>query len=62
MRLIAKTLGALALSILVIAATIIIVALALWVAVPVAFPAPDFGFTNAVGLAGLLYLAKAVFA
>lgn len=61
MKIMAKTLGALALQILLMAIVIMVVALVLWLLVPAAFPALGFGFTNAVNLSGLLFVAKAIF-
>ena len=60
MKLIAKTLGALALQILLMALLLVIVGTALWLLVPVALPV-SITWTNGLGLASLLYLAKAVF-
>ena len=62
MKIILATLGGFALQLLLMAVTIIVVALALWLLVPAAFPALGFGFLNAIGLAGVLYIVKAVFA
>jgi hypothetical protein len=61
MNLIAKTLGALALNLLALIAWVIILALCLWLLVPQAFPALNFGLSNAFPLAGLLLIAKALF-
>lgn len=61
MKLIAKTLGALALQFLLAALLILVVAVCLWVIVPVAFPALGFTFTNSIGLSALLFLARGVF-
>lgn len=58
MSIIAKTLGALALNFLLLALWMIVMALMLWFLVPLAFPALPFGPTNAVGLAGLLFVLK----
>ena len=60
MNLIAKTFGALALSILALAAVVVIVALALWLLVPAALPV-SITFGQALALSGLLYVVKAVF-
>jgi hypothetical protein len=60
-NLIAKTLGALALNFLLLALWIMVTGLCLWWLVPMAFPALGFGFTNGVGLAGLLFLVKGLY-
>jgi uncharacterized membrane protein (DUF485 family) len=61
MNLIGKTLGALALSIVMVAAMLLLVGLAIWLLVPVAFPAVDLTYPRALGVAGLLYLVKAIY-
>jgi hypothetical protein len=62
MNLIAKTFGAMILQLLILAAAILVVALNLWWLVPAAFPAADISFGEALALAGLLYLGKAIYA
>jgi len=58
---IAAALGTFALQFLLAALMILVVALCLWVIVPIAFPALGFTFHNSLGLSGLLFLARGVF-
>ena len=61
MKIALAALGGLALQFLLMALTIVAVALALWVVVPLAFPALGFGWLNAVGVSGLAFVIKAIY-
>lgn len=60
MKIFWATLGAAALKLLFAIITVMVVALLLWVLVPLAFPV-TFSFGNGVGVAGLLFLVKGIF-
>lgn len=60
MKIIAASLGAFVLNLALMALLLVLTGTALWLLVPVALPV-TITWTNGLGLAGLLYLAKAVF-
>lgn len=62
MNLIAKTMGALALTLLNAVIVLLINAVLLWVLLPAAFPVmAGYSFYSAFCLAGLLFLARGIF-
>jgi len=61
LKTIAAALGTFAIQLVLSAVMILVVAVCLWVIVPIAFPALGFTFHNSLGLSGLLFLARGVF-